>query len=213
MLISRIATNNFNSSHQLPKKDMKKTVFKGASSVSLPQKGSKIFKPLKDRYDTFTHYIAIVLGKMIDNKFAVNALKKLGEIKEGNLLAHLIVLGSTILSGFYIKKTLENKDLDAKRRKTLAINQAAVWALSTVSAYTIDGLIKKKFSTFVDKFMAANSHFNNDVIEIERYKKGLSQARTAIVMGFVYRFLAPVVVTPIANAIGNKVNEKHSAHK
>ena len=175
---------------------------------NIPPK-TKIFSSIENAYDSFTTEIAKGFGKALDNKFTIGLLKRL---KTKNLFAHLVVLGSTILSGFYIKKTLDNDKLDPQKRKTLAINQAAVWGLSTVMAYTVDNLLNNKYEGFKDKFVAAHKNLKTfDAKELEIYTEGLKIAKTAIVMGAVYRFIAPVLVTPIANHIGNKIHEKKEA--
>lgn len=121
------------------------------------------------------------------------------------LTPHLIVLGSTLLSGFYIIKTLNNKQMDEDKRKTLAINQALVYAVSTIMAYSFDGWAKKNFNKIFDKFELANA--NADKAKMARWKSGFGLARTIIIVDTVYRFIAPVIVTPLANYVGNRLKE------
>jgi len=127
--------------------------------------------------------------------------KKLTE----KLTSHLIVLGSTILSGFYIVKTLNNKNLDEDKRKTLAVNQGLVYAASTAMAYTFDGWARKNFNKLFVKFEQAN--VGADKVQMAKWKSGFGIARTIIIVDSVYRFIAPVIVTPFANYIGNKLQE------
>lgn len=124
-----------------------------------------------------------------------------------NLFSHLIVIGSTILSGFYVVKTINNKKLEEKKRRTLAINQAAVWLASTIMAYTVDGKLNK----WVNKVKA---DFNklDDLAKVKnplqkKHIEGIGKARSIMVIDTIYRFIAPVAMTPIANYIGNKINE------
>ncbi len=131
---------------------------------------------------------------------------------EKNLFSHLIVLGSTMLSGFYVVKTLNNKQMDSEKRKTLAINQGLTYALSTVMAYTVDDKLKAIFKKHViDVFDKANKTMPK--AEKEVLKSGLIMARTIMVFDTVYRFIAPVVVTPFANALSNKLKEDKAAKK
>ena len=122
------------------------------------------------------------------------------------LTSHLIVLGSTLLSGFYIGKTLKNKNMDEQKRKTLAVNQALVYGTSTVMAYSFDGWARKNFNKIFDKFEKAN--MDATPAQMKKWKDGFGLARTIIIVDLVYRFIAPVIVTPIANHIGNKLKEK-----
>lgn len=131
---------------------------------------------------------------------------------ESFLFANLIVIGSTILSGFYVIKTINNKKLDEKKRRTLAINQAAVWVASTVMAYTIDGKLNKYTTKVKDDFKKLNNipAIMKDAAKVEKMNKhveGISKAKGIIAIDTIYRFLAPVAMTPIANYIGNKLNE------
>lgn len=120
------------------------------------------------------------------------------------LTSHLIVLGSTIMSAFYVGKTLKNKDMDESKRKTLAINQALVWGVSTVMAYAFDGWARAKFDKIFEKIEEGLPKK-----EIGHLKAGFSLARTIIIVDTVYRFIAPVIVTPLANYIGNKLKKEN----
>lgn len=132
---------------------------------------------------------------------STNNHEKLAE----KLTSHLIVLGSTILSGFYIGKTLKNKNMEESKRKTLAVNQALVYGTSTVMAYSFDGWARKGFNKIFTKIEQANKDI--DSATMKKLKSGFGIARTIIIVDTVYRFIAPVIVTPIANYIGNKLKE------
>ena len=49
-----------------------------------------------------------------------------------------MTLGSFITSSVYVQRTLNNKDLDTDRKKTLAINQALCFVIPTIAAYTVN---------------------------------------------------------------------------
>lgn len=138
---------------------------------------------------------------------------KTGKIKEftDGLTSHLIVLGSTILSGFYVLKTINNKNMDEDKRKTLAINQGLVYVASTVMAYTFDGWARKKTDTYIKAFEKVNKDMNPK--KLKGMVTGMKNARSIITIDIVYRFVAPVAITPIANLIGNKLAENRAAKK
>lgn len=164
-------------------------------------------KFVKNKYEQFTEFLAQnVFGKVLDTKFAKSVVEKTNVNKKfsDNLVSHLSVLGSVILSGLYIKKTLDNKDLDETRKRTLAINQAAVWCVSTVLGYTFDGVINNKVKRFTEKYKIVNQGIGE---KLEKYAKGIDIARKVMIFDVVYRYIAPVLVTPIANHIGNQINE------
>lgn len=221
MLVSQISPiNNYN---KFQKTNVKKAniAFCATPVVLLEQPKSNFFKfardafkPIGKLYGQLTTGLARILGKSIDNDYAIGLFDK---TKNNDMFTHLMVLGSTIMSGFYIKKTLDSDKLDPKKKKTLAVNQAVVWGVSTVMAYTFEKMINKKFKAFVDEFKSVFTKrygtMQDEMINLPKYESGLRLVRSAIIVGTVYRYIAPVLVTPIANAIGNKVNEKKSAHK
>lgn len=223
----------------------------------------------------------------------------LAKKKSSFLFSNLIVLGSTIMSGFYVGKTLTNEKLSKERRRTLAINQGLVYGVSTAMAYTLDFWTNKKArqirddfalvnneanqkplamlreqaktllpENFINSLEAKRSEYNSDKLNkdlgslfsdvdkkgkfnhimrdelkaitektgkiltgakldefnllaktiktVEHMKAldgGLSKGKSIIAIDTVYRFIAPVLVTPIANAIGNHMAEKKEAKK
>lgn len=152
--------------------------------------------------------------KLIDTKPFEFFVKKTNEYKNiaDKLMAHLIVLGSTALSGFYVVKTLKNKQMDEDKRKTLAINQGLVWGVSTVMAYSFDNWARKKFDEkILKKFEKANAGMDKN--KFNGLKSGMGIARTIIIVDMVYRFIAPVIVTPFANAIGNRMYNNKECKK
>lgn len=176
---------------------------------------TKIFEPVSKPYntlmDTLTDKIAKGLGKIADQNWFQNFIKKTNDSKflHKHLTQNLATTYSIILSGMYINKTLSNEKLDEKRRKTLAVNQGIVWGLSTIISYTCDNAINKKVDNFIAKFKQANAHKPAEAIN--KYVEGIKIAKSIMIFDMVYRFIAPVVVTPIANHIGNRINEKNDA--
>lgn len=222
MLISQISPDvNNNTSKGISSLKKNNIYFTSASHLAEDTinvtRDSKLFKPLEDSvgkpvknlYDKFTDQIARGIGKLLSIKGVREGFEKLGksEHMRKHGLAHLIVLGSTLLSGFYIKKTLDNKKLDKDKKVTLAINQFATWAISATAAYTIDGKLHDAVDKIKEKFMSVNN-IDPKSKTAKAYGGGFSAARTIIVIGVVYRFIAPVFVTPIANAIGNHILAK-----
>lgn len=208
----------------------------------------------------------------------------------GSIVDHMQTLGSFVISGMYMTQTLRNKEMDDKRKKTLAINQGLTLVASTAIAYVFSNLFEKpwdkhiaigyaqsnlpehdvekelkqhqiktannymkkhrdeedlkgyldklnsdpKFEKLKDnideyvkvhpeeknlkilegysKFKKPNLvHFVENVIEkglddkpLTRRLNGLSALKSLIIFGSVYRFIGPVVVTPIASWIADK---------
>ena len=185
------------------------------------QGGSKFFDPLKKLFKPFANmiksvddkvsdFIAKGIVKIIDKKFVQKIVEKAKKIKK--LTACLLTLTSFVLSGFYIKRTLDNEKLEERKRKTLAINQAGVTILSAIGAFAIEGAVSNKVKEVTNKFAAVNFK-NTDPKLLSKYKAGFSAAKSIIIFGTIYRFISPVLVTPIANKIGNKVNAKKAEKK
>ena len=173
------------------------------SSSKFFDPAKKCFKPIVKAYESATESIANALVKILHLspiKSIVEKTAKNDHLNE-NLFTHLTAFTSVVLSSFYIKKTLDNDKLDDKKKKTLAINQAVVTVLSTIAAYTVEKIVDKKFEAFTEDFCknAGSKH----------YEKGLKYFKTTVIFGTIYRFIAPVFATPIANYIGNKFHEQN----
>lgn len=221
---------------------------------------------LNAQIDVVNKGIAAFNENLSDKSKKLKLVKKYND----NLYSHLIVIGSTVLSGFYVLKTLENKKMDEDKRRTLAINQGLVYVVSTVMAYTFDHWINKKVSGPLKEYSKYNNQENeknlkalyeqlkenlpedkyrtlvdesklvldnNAITELEgaikqslsiekqkllsktqsairsqEYLAGLDsgakKAKSIMAVDMVYRFIAPVLVTPFANIIGNRLQGK-----
>lgn len=173
---------------------------------------SKFFEPITKPYyntmDKVETHLAQGILKILGTDTAKNIITK---TKDTNLVSHLTALTGVILSGFYIEKTLKNDRLDEQRRKVLAINQAVVCALSTAGAYFVDKMLDKKIAKFTDKFMQVNAKEAPEALA--KYKNGIRAASSIMIFGTIYRFISPVFATPIANRIGNHIQEKKGAER
>lgn len=186
-----------------------------AGAVQVPKK-SKFFAPVKKALEPSlkkineckSTYVHEPLAKIIANVFSTRPIKWLVEkTKKMDLTSHLMNFTSVVLSGFYIRQTLRNDKLDERKRKTLAINQGFVSALSIVGSYTFDRFTNNWFDKkIMTRFAAANSNLERDTLK--KYLFGINSAKKIMIIGFMHRFLTPVFVTPIANHIGNKMHEK-----
>lgn len=174
-------------------------------------KKSKFFTPItepvtkiKNKIET---QIAHVLVKMFETKTAEKIIEKTKESKK--LVSHLTALTGLVLSGFYIDKTLKNDKLDSQKRKTLAINQAIVTVLSTIGGYTLEEVLNARIDRFVKKFLEVNKHEPAEMLA--KYETGIRTAASVMIFGIIYRFIGPVIATPIANIIGNHIHAKNEA--
>lgn len=214
--ISHISKNNILQNQvnkNLDKVNYSNVSFTGAPLMKYPSTSmnSKFFDPMKKffapvsrQYDKATTGMAKFFGKIVDNKSVETLIKK----TQGDMLySNLMTVGSVVLSGFYVKQTLNNDKLDDKKKRILALNQSIVWGFSTFMCYTFDKLAKTKINDLIKRF----EKLNPADAKLEKYKSGIKIAASTVIFDMIYRFVTPVAVTPIANAIGNKIQEKKDA--
>lgn len=201
-------SNNYNlqagNNKNCQKKQISTPSFAGENSDSAFF--STLTKPFRAGYDKFTDGLAKCIGKLLNTDTMKIAVEK---TSKSNIVAHITCATALIVSGVYVKQTLSNKKLDKAKRTTLAINQASVAGLSAVMGYTLDGLINKKIDKYklTDKFAAVNAEER----KVGKYIDGIKCAVPIIVFGTVYRFITPVLVTPVANWLGGKLQERDEA--
>ena len=146
----------------------------------------------------------------------------------GDMTQHMVALGSLITSGTYVQRTLTNKDLDPNRRRTLAVNQALCFVVPTIAAYSVDKLINAAVKKNEYRYTGLKLHdLEMDKIagkispksEAEAYQnlgkkaKGVRVLASLAVFTLIYRYATPVLITPVANKIGDWWNARIAAKK
>lgn len=186
--------------------------FKGAAQIrksNFFKPVKEFFKPLTDAsnraFDKMTDNMAKYMGKLIGTKAFE---KTVFAIDSKWLTCNMAAFTSVVLSSFYIKKTLENEKLDKNKRTTLAVNQGAVAVLSGALSYMTEHFTNRKVDEFIAKFLKANSNASPKLQA--DYANGIKAAKSIMIFGIMYRFIAPVFVTPIANKIGDNLNAKRA---
>ena len=177
----------------------------------LPKKPSKL-----------TELIAKYVGKPLAESPAVKKVVDFINKIPGDSSEHYMVLGSFIQSGIYVNRTLKNKDMDEDRKKTLAINQALCFFIPTVLGYTVNSFltagVKKigyRYSGLMKNKMAelrasGNMHKADEISDkLGKNIKAVGTLARLLSFSLIYRYVTPVLVTPIANKIG----DKHIANK
>ncbi len=114
--------------------------FTGAASAAT----AATEKASEGLYGKFTEWLANNYYKRFYNsKAAKYIVDHTNSPKWNDMTKHMSALGSTLISGMYVVKTLENDKLDPEKRKTLAINDTLTWAISTGCAYWLDDKLGK----------------------------------------------------------------------
>jgi len=147
----------------------------------------------------------------------------------GDATEHMVVLGSLIQSGVYVNRTLSNKDLDDDRKKTLAINQALCFVIPTIAGYTVNsalgdvvkkigyrytGLKKREIASLKAQGNEEAAKKAAEVAEkLGKNIKGVGMLARLLSFTLIYRYLTPVLVTPVANKLGDKYFSKKPVEK
>ena len=160
---------------------------------------------------------------MADKEWLQNASEKMTNFP-GQMTEHMATLGSILTSSVYMYKTVKNKDLDDDKRKTLAINQGLCCLIPTIGAYTVSSKLSKFKKNVEYRYcglkeqQVALGQISKEEAKILKESlgnklKGLNALTGLITFTLIYRYVTPVIVTPVANWIGNKLNAKSTKAK
>ena len=130
-----------------------------------------------------------------------------GSAKIDNMAAHMSTAGSFVTTAVYANRTLNNDKLDKKRARTLALNQVMVTALSTVGGYLINGKLDKFSKSLGYKCREANQ----GSAKLTKRMQGFNIAKQLLIFSMMYRYVAPVLVTPLASKVGKCIDNKKAA--
>ena len=175
----------------------------------------------------FAKWFGKIYGKpLIESENCAKFSKMLSKLP-GGITQHMSVFGSLITSSVYVQQTLTKKELDPERRRTLAVNQILCFIIPTFAAYFADnrlndfikkteyryvglqkGKIEKLKSEGTEEAKKAAEELTK---ELSEKSKGVRILGSLAIFTLIYRYLTPVVVTPIANKIGAWWNEKKKA--
>ena len=195
----------------------KKVAFKAAAPV--PKKG--IFSKM---VDYISEKMAKLYGKpLIESKKMAGVSEWLGNWSD-KVTQHMTTLGSLITSSVYVQRTLSNKDMDSDRKKTLAINQALCFVVPTAAAYYVDSKLNNwvknkgyRFTGLQKRLIAQAKAEGKDVSKMKEVLgtkiKGVRILASLATFTLIYRYLTPVLVTPVANKLGDWWNAKSSKKK
>lgn len=169
--------------------------------------------------------------KMLNSEKVRNSAENFRKTFKMDMTQVMTILGSFLTSGSYIVGTLSNDKLDKDRRKTLAINQFLGFLIPTFLGVAVnkklDNKVKEYTYDFVNqqiqkiKLMEANGKIESKNAEklidnVIKAKKGIPVLAKLTVFAMIYRYLTPVAITPIANWMGDHMNDfmaKRNANK
>ena len=163
---------------------------------------------IKKGYDKFIGLIATGIGKLAQKDCVQNFVRTCVK-KDINYTQHLAAACANILNGFYMYNVSRSKKIEEEQKGPLMLNMFIGTLFSTAGGYLIDGIITKKLKPIED---AIEKRFPDKEIA-KGMKNGYRIAKSLMVFQLLYRFVSPVVATPIANHISNKVREKKDGDK
>ena len=128
-----------------------------------------------------------------------------------NAFTHLLVMDSALISSTYMLRTAKNKKIPKDQKPAMLINDALVWGFSTTCTYLLDNKLNNLAEKTIDRFVKANKGSTHVMEHLDDYVKGIKNIKSLVVAGFIYRYVGPVIMTPIANKISKKVKEMKQA--
>ncbi len=214
-----------NAVENVESKECEKASFKGKNNNLTNNNVSfKGKTPDSKKASWLTNFLAKHYGKPLLESDKMRSFSKWLTKVPGDTTEHMAVLGSLIQSSVYVNRTLSNKDLDNDRKKTLAINQGLCFVIPTIAGYTVnnalDDAVKKvgyRYNGLMNQKIANLKNSGNEEAakQAEKIAKGLGKkmkgVRTLAKLAsftLIYRYLSPVLVTPVANKLGDKFFSK-----
>ena len=128
-----------------------------------------------------------------------------------NAFTHLLVMDSALISGTYMIRTAKNKKIPKDQKPAMLINDALVWGFSTTCTYLLDSKLNNLAEKTIDKFVKANKGSTHVMEHLDDYVKGIKNIKSLVIAGFIYRYVGPVIMTPLANKISKKVMDRKKA--
>ena len=161
--------------------------------------------------------------KMLDADWTRSLAKSMSKVR-GSMTEHMATAGSLITSGVYMGRTLTNKELDSEKKKTLSINQCLCFIIPTYCAYRVNSKLaginkslERRYSGLQAQKIALGEISAEKAAEILKKKsdrlKGFKTLASLATFTLIYRYITPVIITPIANMIGGKLNNKVAEKK
>jgi len=175
-----------------------------AKASGLKGLGSKI----KGVYDSFVE--KVIAKKIIAPIMNSRTIDKLADktAKVENMTDHMATAGSIVTTATYAGTTLKNKNLEKKPARTLALNQVLVMILSTIGAYTINNGIANFTKKMSYKFSDVNQKLPNELLT--KRVQGFKVAQKLLTFTLMYRYISPVIVTPVASKISKALTNNNN---
>jgi len=135
-------------------------------------------------------------------KETVSSGKKM--MKLNVLQKHLPGILGLWTTAFYAQSILKNKDIPKERKTPLSINNLFCGAVGTAAGYYVVAAMKKFTQNFLPKFKEVLKKQKLDAEKIGKLTHAMEHSLIPLLaFSFAFRFLAPVIATPLANKVNN----------
>ena len=148
--------------------------------------------------------------------------------EKSTVIRNIFTTGQAFLgTAVYVASTMTNKKIEEENKKTLAVNQFLVWGISAAATFYLDSKINKFFDKIAAEYEKYNKEHLTENLEaiakeklkkivvgaVDKEKVMLDQlekfnfrkgniarnAPTMIAFAFIYRYLTPILATPLAD--------------
>lgn len=173
-------------------------------SSPTPEPSAQLQPSFKGLGSAVTDTIATGVGKVAGTSGFQGLVEGLG--KSANWFPHLVAAESLLLSGFYMSNTAKSKKIENDQKLPMILNQGIVALACTVGAYSLDGFVNKGINNFKETYKSVNKALPEELLN--KRLKGISLLKTMVVFTTIYRFIGPVLLTPVANKISSIIQDK-----
>lgn len=146
----------------------------------------------------------IVIKGLANNGLIKKAVTKLSE-NDGKYLPvlkkHLPALSGAWITGLYILNTHNSKKISDERKLPLQINNIFCGLIGILGGYSLSPIVRTFIKSVEEKLI--HQLPTMELGEQVLLKKGINSMVPLFVFAFTFRFLAPVVATPIADKVSN----------
>ena len=106
-----------------------------------------------------------------------------------------------------MQQTASSKKIEKDQKPAMIINQGITALACTAGAYLIDGKVNKMLDKFKGVYKRVNPQMEQELLD-----KRLGAIRLLgplVIFTTIYRFVGPVILTPVANYISEKIQKKN----
>ena len=159
--------------------------------------------------DSATDKLAKGFANLAKSEKMTNLIENMGK---HNVISLLAASTGVVISGFYMYNTAKSKKIEPEHKKPLMVNMGLVTAIATAGGLLINKALDKKITDYMDFFGKRNADkLSQD--SINACKTGIKAASSLLIFTMIYRYISPVIVTPIANKISNHFFGKEHGKK